>query len=179
MFGHRDTHMVKLSVKVKQRFRECFYKAKECHRWSADSRERQGPDSPSQSPGGSPLWTPWLRTLSSRTVRRYIDFCYVSHPVCGTWLQQPWQTNTASHLDYLLTSLAQRLKKKTKQTATTTKNQDHPAMQKTWVQSLDWEDPLKGNGNPVQYSCLGNPVDRGAWQAIVRGVTKSQTGLSD
>ena len=30
----------------------------------------------------------------------------------------------------------------------------------------------EGNGNPIQYSCLGNPMDRGAWQAIVHGVTK-------
>ena len=34
--------------------------------------------------------------------------------------------------------------------------------------------PGGGNGNPFQYSCLGNPIDRGAWQAIVHGVTKSQ-----
>ena len=33
----------------------------------------------------------------------------------------------------------------------------------------------KENGNPLQYSCLGNPMDRGAWQAIVHGVTKSWT----
>ena len=32
-----------------------------------------------------------------------------------------------------------------------------------------------GNGNPLQNSCLGNPMDRGAWQTIVDGVTKSQT----
>ena len=30
----------------------------------------------------------------------------------------------------------------------------------------------KENGNPLQYSCLGNPIDRGAWQAIVHGVSK-------
>ena len=30
-----------------------------------------------------------------------------------------------------------------------------------------------GNGNPFQYSCLGNPMDRGAWQVTVHGVTKS------
>ena len=35
--------------------------------------------------------------------------------------------------------------------------------------------PGEGNGNPLQYSCLGNPMDRGAWQATVRGVTESQT----
>ena len=35
------------------------------------------------------------------------------------------------------------------------------------------------NGNPLQYSCLENSVDRGAWQAVVHGVTKSLTQLSD
>ena len=39
--------------------------------------------------------------------------------------------------------------------------------------------PGEGNGNPLQYSCLGNPMDRGAWQATVLGVAKSQTLLSD
>ena len=39
--------------------------------------------------------------------------------------------------------------------------------------------PVIGNGNPLQYSCLVNTMDRGAWQAIVHGVTKSQTRLSD
>ena len=33
--------------------------------------------------------------------------------------------------------------------------------------------PGEGNGNPLQYSCLGNPMDRGAWWATVCGVTKS------
>ena len=37
--------------------------------------------------------------------------------------------------------------------------------------------PGEGNGNPLQYSCLENPMDRGAWQAIVPGVSKSQTWL--
>jgi len=32
--------------------------------------------------------------------------------------------------------------------------------------------PREGNGNPLLYSCLGNPMDRGAWQAIVYGVAK-------
>ena len=36
-----------------------------------------------------------------------------------------------------------------------------------------------GNGNPLQYSCLGNPMDRGAWQAMVQRLAKSQTQLSD
>ena len=32
--------------------------------------------------------------------------------------------------------------------------------------------PRKGNGNPFQYSCLGNPMDRGTWQTIVHEATK-------
>ena len=35
--------------------------------------------------------------------------------------------------------------------------------------------PGGGHGNPLQYSCLGNPMDRGAWQAIVHRVVKNQT----
>ena len=38
--------------------------------------------------------------------------------------------------------------------------------------------PGEGNGNPLQYSCLGNPMDRGAWQSTVHGVSESQTQLS-
>ena len=39
--------------------------------------------------------------------------------------------------------------------------------------------PGEGNGNPLQYSCLGNSMDGGAWWATVHGVTKSRTRLSD
>ena len=35
--------------------------------------------------------------------------------------------------------------------------------------------PGEGNGNPLQYSCLENPMDRGAWQATVYGVTRVDT----
>ena len=35
--------------------------------------------------------------------------------------------------------------------------------------------PGEGNGDPFQYSCLENPMDRGAWRATVHGVEKSQT----
>ena len=37
----------------------------------------------------------------------------------------------------------------------------------------------KGNGTPLQYSCLENPMDGGAWKAAVHGVTEGQTQLSD
>ena len=39
--------------------------------------------------------------------------------------------------------------------------------------------PGEGNGNPLQYSCLENSMDRGAWQAVVHGVAKNQTRLRD
>ena len=58
-----------------------------------------------------------------------------------------------------------------------------PATQETQgvqVRSLGGENPLEEkNGNPLQYSCLENPMDRGTWQATVQGLTKSRTQLTD
>ena len=55
-----------------------------------------------------------------------------------------------------------------------------PAMRETWVRSLGREDPPgEGNGNPLQYSCLKNPMDGGAWWATVHRVSKSRIRLSD
>ena len=39
--------------------------------------------------------------------------------------------------------------------------------------------PGEGNGNPLQYSCLENPMDGGAWLPTVHGIAKSRTRLSD
>ena len=53
-------------------------------------------------------------------------------------------------------------------------------MQETDIWSLGQEDPLeKGMANPLQCSCLENSMDKGAWQAIVYGVTKSPTWLNN
>ena len=50
------------------------------------------------------------------------------------------------------------------------------AMQESWVQSLgSGRSPGEGIGNPIQYSCLENTMDRGAWWATVHGVAESQT----
>ena len=48
------------------------------------------------------------------------------------------------------------------------------------LSSIPWlgRSPGEGNGNPLQYSCLENPMDRGAWGATVHGVAKSRTRLS-
>ena len=55
-----------------------------------------------------------------------------------------------------------------------------PAMLGTWIQSLGWEDPLE-EGMATHSSILGwrIPMDRGAWQATVHGVSKSRTQPSD
>ena len=45
----------------------------------------------------------------------------------------------------------------------------------TWLRKF----PGEGNGNPLQSSCLKNPMDSGAWQAIVQSITKNQTQLGD
>ena len=50
-----------------------------------------------------------------------------------------------------------------------------PAMQETLGQSVDWKDPLEKGMAPLQYSCLENSMDRGAWRATVQ----SQTRLND
>ena len=53
-------------------------------------------------------------------------------------------------------------------------------MWETLVGSLGWENsPGEENDNRLQYSCLGNPTDSGAWQATVHGISKSWTQLSD
>ena len=54
------------------------------------------------------------------------------------------------------------------------------AMRETWVRSLDWEDPLE-EGMAIHSSILAwrIPTNKEAWQAIVHGVAKSQTQLSN
>ena len=52
--------------------------------------------------------------------------------------------------------------------------------QEIQIRSLDRKDAMEEeNGNPLQYSCLKNPRDGGAWWVMVLGVAKSQTRLSD
>ena len=51
-----------------------------------------------------------------------------------------------------------------------------PATPEIWVQSLDQEDsPAVGNGNPLEYSCLENPMNRGAWRVVVPGAAELDT----
>ena len=114
----------------------------------------------------------------------------------GKWLGQAlastlgdWKSCT---LNYLGLFLHVKLRCQCLASELTRENRDYPkaqwvknppTMQETqemWVWSLDREDLLEEeNGNPLQYSSLLNPMDRGAWQATVQWVTKSQTRLSD
>ena len=92
------------------------------------------------------------------------DLCHCDFPLTGRSLHQGCGSY---YIDSMNSLVAQRLKRL-------------PAMWETWVQSLGQEDsPGEENGNPLQYSCLENPMDGGAWWAIVHGVTKSWTWLSD
>ena len=54
-----------------------------------------------------------------------------------------------------------------------------PAIWETWVGALIQGSPGEGNGNSLQYSCLGSPMDREARWATVLGVAKRRTRLSD
>ena len=52
-----------------------------------------------------------------------------------------------------------------------------PAIQKTGLIPGSGRSPGEGNGKPLQYSCLGNPIDKGDWQATVHGLAKSWVWL--
>ena len=54
-----------------------------------------------------------------------------------------------------------------------------PSMSVVVMQTAKGISSREGNGTPLQYSCLENPMDRGAWWAAVHGVAKSQTRLSN
>ena len=73
---------------------------------------------------------------------------------------------------YLATSLESRLPG-----GSVAKN--HLPIQEMRVRTLGEEDPGGEIGSPLQYSCLENPMDRGAWRATIHGVPKSQTRLSN
>ena len=82
--------------------------------------------------------------------------------------------NVKSMLQWILASLMAQLVK------------NLPAMQENTCSTGDLSSipgsgrsPGEGNGNPLQYSCLENPMDGGAWGATVHGVAKSRTQLSD
>ena len=83
------------------------------------------------------------------------------------WIWLPWQHLKSSWFKVKASLVAQLVK-------------NPPAMQETWVRSLDWEDPLE-EGMATHFSILSWKIlmDGGTWRTTVHGVTKSQTWLSN
>ena len=76
-----------------------------------------------------------------------------------------WSLKTITHWNYVLQNISFNKS-----------HWDQPLYNSKWVFcTMKWNG--EGNGNPLQYSCLGNPMDRRTWQATVREVTKSWTPI--
>ena len=83
---------------------------------------------------------------------------------CGKWVAQ---IHTLKVVGIKLTPL------QIKVTLLVQQKKTHLPMQETWGQFPEWwRSPGQGNGNSFQYSCQGNPMDRGAWLVTIHGVAK-------
>ena len=107
-----------------------------------------------------PLSLPGLQAPSSRqfqsTLFSLFSACCDEHTIFSTCLLSAYCMPEASLVSQAVENL--------------------PARQETCARSLGWEDsPEMGMATPLQYSCLENFMDRGAWWATVRGVAKSRT----
>ena len=108
----------------------------------------------------------WENTLEKELATHSSTLAWKNPMNGGAWLYTPWgckelDTKERLHFHFTFTFPGSSVTK------------DLPAMQETWVLSLGLEQcPREGNGNPLLYHCLGNPMDRGAWQATVHGVSR-------
>ena len=113
-----------------------------------------------------------LLSLTSQGLGSLGDSLRQWHSKCG-----PWATSSSSSWELNRTANPQDPPwgfpggSDGKETAS---NEGDPSLIPRLVISLG-----EGNGNPLQYSCLENPMDKAAWQATVHGVAKSRTWLSD
>ena len=126
----------------------------------------------------SPIWYPHLG-LITLLLSSYLAPIHQSPPVFATLIYLPWGNYWSSwwgqtvlsnfffslHLRMLWPSLVAQLVK------------NLPAVWEMWVHSWLGRFPGEGNGNPLQYSCLENPMERGAWLPTIHEVAKSQTWL--
>ena len=107
---------------------------------------------------GNPLWCSCLENPRDGGAWWAADY-----GVAQSRTQLKWLSSSSSSIYTLGASLvAQMVKNLT-------------AMQETWVRSLGWEDPWKRACNPLQYSCLKNPLDRGAWWVSPWGCKETDT----
>ena len=115
--------------------------------------------------GGLPL-SLWLSPLTAPTPWMSLTPWGLRHPLPAAflWKRQPLELcqGKNSNVWCLPSSRASPVAQMVK---------NLPALQETWVRSLGWEEPLEKE-MALQYSCLGNPMDRGVWQAIVHGVAE-------
>ena len=137
--------------------------------------------SPFRAPPGPSLWLPWgwgpfsqwgeMLTFSWKLVNITMNsFHTQAHgcprwPACLPW----WNLGPTSPQPWLL------------QATLLVKNLPFNAGDDKDMGSIpgSGRSPGGGHGNPLEYSCLKNPMDRGAWRATVHGVTKGQTRLSN
>ena len=123
------------------------------------------------------IW--WFRCQGS--IRKWIDFCpyiflffpYMSKPGTVLLLESETHTHTHTHIYIHIYLLIYSFPG-----GSASKESACSAGDPGSIPGLG-RSPGEGNVNPLQYSCLENYRDRGAWQAIVHGVAKSQTWLSD
>ena len=94
-----------------------------------------------------------------------------------TYIQVPQETGQVVWYSHLFQNFPQFIVIHTVKVFGIVKNL--PPVQETWVRFLGQEDsPGEGNGNPLQYSCLENPMDKGVWWAVVHGVARVAHGLA-
>ena len=120
-------------------------------------------------------WDGWMASLTQST------WVWVS---CGSWwwTGRPGvlQSNGSQRVGHnWVTELNLQHFAQASQVALAVKSPPASAGDVTDLDSIprSWRSPGGGHGNPLQYSCLENPLDRGAWQAAVHWVAKSQTQL--
>ena len=125
-------------------------------------------------------WLPWDKIVPSRSCSSLWGYCYVH----ATSLKEKrkkkhfWNSCELTNHGYLGSKLY------SSQSSNTFPLQFQPPVEVKYVNHILYNENLYmsnggGNGTPLQYSCLENPMDGGAWWAAVHGVTESRTWLSD
>ena len=106
----------------------------------------------------------WIQVTLALVLHSFVTLGQVTHPLSLNFLMYKMGLTIPNTIGWFY-GLSKRM-----YLAQLAKNP--PAMQATPVQSLSRRSPGERNGNPLRYSCLENPTDRGAWWATVYGVAK-------